>query len=66
MKVTVAEYASRIKDTKLTARNRLETLVKKGLAKRLTSQRSVYSAFQGKCKLRDVVEYELLTEEVSP
>jgi hypothetical protein len=66
MKMTAAEYASHIKDTKLVARNRLEALVKRGLATKHPSQRSVYSSFHGKCKLTDVVEYELLTEETFP
>jgi hypothetical protein len=64
MKVTAAEYASHIKDTKLVARNRLETLVKEGLATKHHSQRSVYSSFYGKHKLTDVVEYEVTIEEV--
>jgi hypothetical protein len=66
MKVTAAEYASLVKDSRTVAYNRLEAMVKKGKAKKgVRHAVPVQNMLGRKVKLIDVVEYEILTEEVS-
>ena len=64
MKVTAAEYASIIKDSRAVARNRLEAMVKRGQAKKSTRPNVAFFNLLGaKVKHADVIEYELLTNE---
>ena len=64
MKVTAAEYASLIKNSRTIARNRLEAMVKRGQAKKSTRPNvAVFNLLGGKVKNSDVIEYELLTNE---
>jgi len=64
MKVTTAEYASIIKDSRTVARNRLEAMVKRGQAKKsIRPNVVVFNLLGAKVKHADVIEYELLTEE---